>query len=143
MWRYGIVVYPGGGHRLLAMDVEGHEIADCMNERGIAAPVLKYRLAQTPGAHYTVEGTTFADAQPATRLVRSRAKERSVGDGRLGVMGFLAGGALAPMAETRFDNKLHQPFWPARDNDRSHVVTTAKSYLAYEAAEISSERHVY
>ncbi len=75
--------------------------------------------------------------------MRSRAKEWGVEDGRLGVMVFFAGGAPAPMAETRFNKKLHQPFWPARDNDRSHVVTTAKFYLAYEAAEIFSERHVY
>ena len=174
----GVVVYPGGGHRLLAMDVEGYEIADWLNKQGIAAFVLKYRLAQTPGAHYTVEGTSFSDAQRAIRLVRSRAKEWGVGNGRLGVMGFSAGGALAAMAETRFDagnaeaadpvdrfgsrpdfSVLVYPgfkvdamavpkdappaFLVCADNDRSHVVTTVKFYLALEAAEISSELHVY
>ncbi len=174
----GIVVYPGGGHRFLAMDVEGYEIADWLNKQGIAAFVLKYRLAQTPGAHYTVEGTSFADAQRAIRLVRSRAKEWGVEDGRLGIMGFSAGGALAAMAETHFDSgnaaaadpvdrlgsrpdfsvlvypgfkvdaitvpKDAPPaFLVCADNDRSHVVTTAKFYLALEEAGGSAELHVY
>ncbi len=97
------VVCPGGAHQFLAIDVEGYEIADWLNAHGIAAFILKYRLAREPGSTYTVERDALADTQRAIRLVRSRATEWGVDAKRVGVMGFSAGGALVALAETRFD----------------------------------------
>lgn len=98
-----VVVAPGGGHSQLVIDKEGYDIADWLNRNGIAAFVLKYRLARAPGSHYTVDGNALPDAARAVRLVRSRAKEWSIDPGRIGFMGFSAGGEVAALIETRFD----------------------------------------
>jgi acetyl esterase/lipase len=98
-----VVVAPGGGHSQLVIDKEGWEIADWLNENGIAAFVLKYRLARAPGSKYTVERDALGDAARAMRLVRSRAEEWHIDPGRIGFMGFSAGGELAALIETRFD----------------------------------------
>src|SRR6266853_1965973 len=87
-----MVVAPGGGHSQLVIDKEGWDIAAWLNKNGIAAFVLKYRLARAPGSHYTVQDNAWADASRAMRLVRSRAKEWSVDPARIGFMGFSAGG---------------------------------------------------
>jgi len=98
-----VVVAPGGGHSQLVIDKEGWEIADLLNRNGIAAFVLKYRLARAPGSHYTVEANALADAARAMRTVRSRAAEWGLDRARIGIMGFSAGGEVAALMETRFD----------------------------------------
>jgi acetyl esterase/lipase len=98
-----MIVAPGGGHTQLVMEKEGWEIADWLNSQGIAAFVLKYRLAKAPGSKYTLDNEVYADAARSVRLVRSRAKEWGVDPARLGFIGFSAGGEVAGMIETRFD----------------------------------------
>lgn len=97
------VVMPGGGHRYLVMDLEGEFVANKLNEMGIAAFVLKSRLARADGSAYKADVESLADVQRAVRLVRSRAEEWGVDPKRVGVMGFSAGGHLAALAENRFD----------------------------------------
>ena len=70
-----VIVAPGGGHRQLVWGSEGTDIARWLNELGVAAFILKYRLAFTPNYQYTVEGEALADTQRAIRLVRGRASE--------------------------------------------------------------------
>ncbi|MES1262064.1 MAG: alpha/beta hydrolase, partial [Acidobacteriota bacterium] len=98
-----MVVGPGGGHTQLVMEKEGWEIADWLNSHGIAAFVLKYRLARAPGSKYTLPNEVYADAARSMRLVRSRAKEWGFDPARLGFIGFSAGGEVAGMIETKFD----------------------------------------
>jgi acetyl esterase/lipase len=98
-----VVVAPGGGHSQLVIDKEGWDIGAWLNKNGIAAFVLKYRLARAEGSHYTVQGEALADATRAMRLVRSRAKEWGVDPGRIGFMGFSAGGEVAALIGTRYD----------------------------------------
>jgi len=98
-----VIVAPGGGHRELWMDHEGHNLARWLSSRGIAAFVLKYRLAREPNSTYKVDEHALADIQRAIRLVRSRAKEWGVSPSRIGVLGFSAGGELAALASMRFD----------------------------------------
>jgi acetyl esterase/lipase len=98
-----MVVAPGGGHTQLVIDKEGWEVADWLNERGIAAFVLKYRLAKAPGVKYTLPNEVYADAARAIRMVRSRAEEWRVNPGKIGFIGFSAGGEVAGMVETKFD----------------------------------------
>jgi endo-1,4-beta-xylanase len=99
-----IIVAPGGGDKELKMDYEGSNFAEWLAERGIAAFVLKYRLAKEANSTYTVEGHALKDMQRAIRLVRSRAKEWNIDTARIGAMGFSAGGELAGLAAMRFDN---------------------------------------
>ena len=98
-----MIVAPGGGHRQLVWGSEGTDIADWLNSLGITAFILKYRLAQTPNYKYTVEGEALQDTQRAIRIIRHRAKEWNVDPRRVGVLGFSAGGALAALADIRFD----------------------------------------
>jgi len=98
-----MVVAPGGGHRQLVMEKEGYEIAEWLNSNGIAAFVLKYRLARSPGAKYTLENEVYADAARGMRIVRSRAKEWGVDPAKIGFIGFSAGGEVAGMIGTKYD----------------------------------------
>lgn len=93
-----VVVCPGGGYSILAMDHEGKQVADWLNARGIAAFVLKYRLG--PRYHHPIE---LGDAQRAIRTVRANAAEFRVVADRIGIWGFSAGGHLASTASTHFD----------------------------------------
>lgn len=98
-----VIIIPGGGHRELWMDHEGYSVAKWFSDHGVAAFVLKYRLARETGSTYTIEGTELADVQRAIRMVRSRAQEWGLDPERIGVMGFSAGGELALLAGTRYD----------------------------------------
>lgn len=97
------VVMPGGGHRYLVMDLEGEFVAEKLNRMGVAAFVLKSRLARAEGSTYKVEVESLADVRRAVRLVRYRSAEWGVDPRRVGVMGFSAGGHLVALAENRFD----------------------------------------
>ncbi len=97
-----MIVAPGGGHSQLVWGSEGTDIAKWLNSIGVSAFVLKYRLAQTPGFHYTVEGEALQDSQRAIRILRARAKEWNIRPDRIGYLGFSAGGALAALVDIRF-----------------------------------------
>jgi endo-1,4-beta-xylanase len=99
----GVVVAPGGGYRELWSDHEGHAVAKALNERGIAAFVLFYRLPGQEGSTYKREVEPLADIQRAIRTVRARAAEWSVDPKKVGVLGFSAGGNLVMQAATKFD----------------------------------------
>jgi acetyl esterase/lipase len=96
--KTGVVVAPGGGYQHLAMEKEGFAFARWLNERGVAAFVLQYRLG--PKYHYPVE---LEDAQRAIRMVRAHAAEYGVAADHVGMWGSSAGGHLAATAGTKFD----------------------------------------
>jgi len=98
-----VIVVPGGGHIELWMDHEGYRVAQWLSDHGVAAFVLKYRLARAKDSTYTIEGNELADIQRAIRLVRSRATEWRLDPERIGVMGFSAGGQLAALASNKYD----------------------------------------
>ena len=104
-----VVICPGGGYTHLAMAHEGMEVARLLNEMGIAAFVLKYRL---PADETIIDKTIgpLQDAQRAIQLVRQRAAEWAIKPEQVGILGFSAGGHLASTAGTHFgkatiDNK--------------------------------------
>ena len=98
-----MVVAPGGGHRQLVMEKEGWEVADWLNERGIAAIVLKYRLSRIQGSKYTLAKEPYLDSARAIRLIRSRAAEWGIDPTRIGFIGFSAGGEVAGMIGLKYD----------------------------------------
>jgi acetyl esterase/lipase len=96
--KTGVVVAPGGSYMHLAVEKEGYAVARWLNERGVAAFVLQYRLG--PKYHHPVE---LEDAQRALRTVRAHAAEWGVATNHVGMWGFSAGGHLTATAGTRFD----------------------------------------
>jgi acetyl esterase/lipase len=92
-----VVICPGGGQRLLVFNAEGDDPARWLNGLGVAAFVLKYRLAREEGSPYSLEKHPRQDGQRAMRLVRSRAAEFGVDPNRIGLMGFSAGGEVVSM----------------------------------------------
>lgn len=96
-----VVICPGGGYRILAIDHEGYQFARWFNERGIAAFVLKYRLPNDEAMEHK-EIVPLMDAQQALRIVRHNAEEWNVDPRKVGIMGFSAGGHLASTAGTHF-----------------------------------------
>lgn len=98
-----LILAAGGGHRELNTGTESYDLVDWLHGLGVSVFVLKYRLAQTPNYKYTVEGEALQDTQRAIRIVRARAKEWNINPARIGLLGFSAGGALAALADIRFD----------------------------------------
>jgi acetyl esterase/lipase len=93
----GVIICPGGGHRLLVFDAEGVQAARYLNSIGVAAFALKYRLGREQGTPYSIEKHAREDGERAMRLVRSRATEWNLDPARIGIMGFSAGGEVASM----------------------------------------------
>lgn len=98
--RPAVVICPGGGYGLLALDKEGHDVARWFAERGVVGVVLKYRLPR-PAGHVYGHEAPLADAARALALVRERSEDWGVDDERVGIMGFSAGGHLAASASVQ------------------------------------------
>lgn len=98
-----MLVIPGGGHRVLAITHEGYNVAEWLSERGIAAFVLKHRLARETSSTYQIDVHALADTQRAMRLIRSRSQEWGFDSSRVGAIGFSAGGELVNLVCARFD----------------------------------------
>jgi acetyl esterase/lipase len=112
-----VVVFPGGGYQMLAMDLEGTEICDWLTSRGITCVLLKYRV---PGSGpwwdekndrrvYPKVQTALQDAQRTLGLVRQHAAQWHVDPNKVGVIGFSAGGHLVAAVSTHFAQRTYTP----------------------------------
>ena len=99
-----MLVIPGGGHRVLAITHEGYNVGEWLSEHGIAAFVLKHRLARETNSTYRIDVEALADTKRAMRLIRSRAAEWGIDPSRVGAIGFSAGGELVNLVCARFDD---------------------------------------
>lgn len=110
-----IVVFPGGGYQMLAMDLEGTEICDWLVSRGVTCVLLKYRVPDSGPTirrghrYYPKVQTAVQDAQRTLRLVRQHAAEWRIDPRKVGVMGFSAGGHLVAAVSTRFAQRTYAP----------------------------------
>ena len=108
-----LIVFPGGGYRLLAIDLEGTEVCDWATSRGITCILLKYRVpGLEPGvAHrsgpYPFAPAALEDAQRTLGLVRLHAAEWRIDPHKIGVIGFSAGGHLVAAISTHFDRRIY------------------------------------
>jgi acetyl esterase/lipase len=125
-----VVVFPGGGYNILAIDLEGTEVCDWLNSSGIACVLLKYRVPNT--GPYPKSSAALQDAQRAVGLVRQHAAEWGIDPKRLGVLGFSAGAHLAAALSTHFDKRLYDPVDAADQlSDRpDFAVIVYPGYLA-------------
>ena len=112
-----VVVFPGGGYRILAIDLEGTEVCDWLTSKGITCVLLKYRV---PGVEmypksaphpysgpYPKSPIALEDAQRTVGLVRSRAAEWHIDPHKIGVLGFSAGGHMVAAISTHFDRRVY------------------------------------
>jgi acetyl esterase/lipase len=97
-----VIICPGGGYGTLVIKREGSEVAQKLNEKGVAAFVLKYRLPSDLSMKDKSTGP-LQDAQQAIKTVREKAAEWNIDPDRIGIMGFSAGGHLAASAGTHFN----------------------------------------
>jgi acetyl esterase/lipase len=102
-----VVICPGGGYGVLAFDYEGADIARWFNSNGIAGIVLKYRLPSDLIMENKAIGP-LQDAQEALRIVRRNAVEWKINPGKIGIMGFSAGGHLASTLSTHYADNVYQ-----------------------------------
>jgi acetyl esterase/lipase len=103
--RTSVIIFPGGGYKINAIKHEGTDIARKLNEWGVAAFVVKYRIPDDQWMEKKEIGP-LQDAQQAIALVRSKAKEWNIDPNKVGIMGFSAGGHLASTAGTHFKNRV-------------------------------------
>jgi len=90
--RTAVLVCPGGGFHILAMDLEGTEVCEWLNSIGVTGVLLKYRVPRREGRPPLA--APLEDAQRALGIVRSRSGEWGIDPGRIGALGFSAGGEL-------------------------------------------------
>jgi acetyl esterase/lipase len=102
-----VVVFPGGGYNILAIDLEGQEVCDWLNSAGVTCILVKYRVPDS--GPYPKSLAALQDAQRAMGLVRLHSSEWHIDPSRIGVMGFSAGGHLAVALSTHFDQRLYDP----------------------------------
>jgi acetyl esterase/lipase len=98
-----VLVFPGGGYRILAYDLEGTEVCDWLNSLSMICVLVKYRVPVQ--AHYPESSLDLEDAQQAMRLTRAHAGEWHVDPQRVGVLGFSAGAHLAAVLSNHADFK--------------------------------------
>ena len=119
-----VLVCPGGGYHILAMDLEGTEVCEWLQSIGVTGVLLKYRVPRRSGVPAHVP--PLQDAQRAMGLIRASAKERGIDPARIGVLGFSAGGHLAAMLSTR-----HARTYPTTDTADATSCRPDFSVLIY------------
>jgi len=148
-----VIIAPGGGFHALSINSEGNDVARWLNEHGVAAFVLRYRLVPTEGEAVaemmrkpqqqtradmdSVVPLAGADGLAALRLVRSRADEFGIDPERLGFMGFSAGGAVAIVTATQYDASSRPAFVApiyAGGNDMGSLIVPADAPPLFIAA---------
>jgi acetyl esterase/lipase len=102
-----MVVFPGGGYQLLAIDLEGTEICEWLNSKGITGVLLKYRVPNKRIGPYGEAPNALQDAQRTLSLVRHRAAEWHIDPHKIGVIGFSAGGHMVTATSTHFNKRSY------------------------------------
>ncbi len=135
-----VVVFPGGGYWILAIDLEGSEVCDWLTAKGITCVLLKYRV---PGEGHPRSGPypespeALEDAQRTLGLVRFHAAEWHIDPHKVGVLGFSAGGHLVAATSTHFEHRLY-PAVDAADRESSRpdfAIAIYPGHLSLAAAE--------
>jgi acetyl esterase/lipase len=106
-----VVVFPGGGYQMLAIDLEGTDVCDWLTAKGITCVLLKYRVTDVgpypKSGPYPESPMALEDAQRTVGLVRSHAAEWHIDPHKIGVLGFSAGGHLTAAMSSHFDKRLY------------------------------------
>jgi acetyl esterase/lipase len=149
-----VVVFPGGGYQILAIDLEGTEVCDWLTSKGITCVLSKYRVPnsgpswdQECGCYRNTKSSmAFEDAQRTVGLVRFHAAEWRIDPHKIGVLGFSAGGHLAAAMSTRFERRLY-PAVDAADQascrpDFAVVLYPGHLWISEDKFELNPDVHV-
>jgi acetyl esterase/lipase len=141
-----VVVFPGGGYQVLAIDLEGSEVCDWLVPRGITCVLLKYRVTNVgpypKSGPYPESPMALEDAQRTVGLVRFHAAEWHIDPHKIGVLGFSAGGHLSAAMSTHFEKRLY-PAVDAADKESCRpdfAVAIYPGHLSLSAAESDARR---
>ena len=108
-----VVVFPGGGYQILAIDLEGTEVCDWLTAHGITCVLLKYRVTDVgpypKSGPYPESPMALEDAQRTMGLVRDHAAEWGIDPNKIGVLGFSAGGGIVADISTYYQKRLYRP----------------------------------
>ncbi len=108
-----MVMFPGGGYQILAIDLEGTEVCNWLTSRGITCVLLKYRVpahrSDPNWGAYPESSMALEDAQRTMGLLRFHAKDWHIDPHKIGVIGFSAGGHLVAAISTHFNQRLYEP----------------------------------
>ena len=136
-----VIVFPGGGYNILALDLEGTEVCDWLVPRGITCVLLKYRVTDVgpypKSGPYPESPMALEDAQRTLGLVRLHAAEWHVDPHKIGVLGFSAGGHLSAAISTHYAKRLYAPV-DAADKESCRpdfAVAIYPGHLSLSAAE--------
>jgi len=136
-----VVVFPGGGYQILAIDLEGTEVCDWLTSKGITCVLLKYRVTNVgpypKSGPYPESPMALEDAQRTVGLVRFHAAEWHIDAHKIGVLGFSAGGHLSAAISTHFEKRLY-PAVDAADKESCRpdfAVAIYPGHLSLSAAE--------
>ena len=141
-----VVVFPGGGYWVLAIDLEGTEVCDWLTSKGITCVLLKYRV---PGdglfprsGPYPESPMALEDAQRTLGLVRFHAAEWHIDPHKIGVLGFSAGGHMVAAMSTHFNKRLYRAVDAADEVScrPDFAVALYPGHLSYAAAEWDNKR---
>jgi acetyl esterase/lipase len=127
-----VVVFPGGGYNVLAIDLEGTEACDWLTSRGMTCVLLKYRVPCVKSGPYRDCLTALQDAQRAVGLVRFHAAEWHINPNKIGVLGFSAGGHMVAAMSTHFEKRLY-PAVDAADKESCRPVFAVALYPGHLA----------
>ena len=143
-----VVVFPGGGYQVLAIDLEGTEVCDWLTPRGITCVLLKYRVTDVgpypKSGPYPESPMALEDAQRTVGLVRFHAAEWHIDPHKIGVLGFSAGGHLVAAMSTHFEKRLY-PAVDAADKESCRpdfAVAIYPGHLSLSAAEWDAKQGV-
>lgn len=126
-----VVVFPGGGYHILAMDLEGTEVCDWLNSINITCILVKYRVPDS--GPYPKSPAALQDAQRAVGIVRVRAAEWHINPDRIGVLGFSAGAHLSAALSTHFEKRVYDRV-DAADEQSCRPDFSVLVYPAYISA---------
>jgi acetyl esterase/lipase len=136
-----VVVFPGGGYQILAIDLEGTEVCDWLTSKGITCVLLKYRVTDVgsypKSGPYPESPMALEDAQRTMGLVRFHAAEWRIDPYKIGVLGFSAGGHLSAAISTHFEHRLYRAV-DAADKESCRpdfAVAIYPGHLSLSAAE--------
>jgi len=141
-----VVVFPGGGYQVLAIDLEGTEVCDWLTPKGITCVLLKYRVTDVgpypKSGPYPESSMALEDAQRAVGLVRFHAAEWHLDPHKIGVLGFSAGGHMVAAMSTHFAKRLY-PAVDAADKESCRpdfAVAIYPGHLSLPAAKWDAEQ---